>query len=363
MSSKNHRQHRTVRVDSPKATMREHANDRTEWVDYAKGIGIILVVYGHLLSSGYHSGLGIPDHFFELSDSIIYGFHMPLFFFLAGLFVEVSLQKHGYKNYLGNQLRRLVYPYFIWSILQLSVEVIFSSYTQKGTRLSDLFAIVYQPWGQFWFIYALFLMQLTYIIARRLSKSAAIILGIIAVWLFLFPIQIDIAAIAPFSTHFIFFISGILFRTYLWDKIVFKPSIWASIVLFVILAGSGWYIFETLIEPVRLASSNHPFTFLYLSIIGILLCISLAQYLAEKNIFVFLKILGLFSMQIYLAHMLAGVGFRVILLNIFHIQNWMIHIVLGVLFALVAPILLQLLSKSFNFSYLFELPQKTTEPL
>ena len=64
------------------------SNARKDWVDYAKGIGIILVVYGHLLSSGYHAGLSIPKHFFELSDSIVYTFHMPLFFLLSGLFVE-----------------------------------------------------------------------------------------------------------------------------------------------------------------------------------------------------------------------------------------------------------------------------------
>ena len=338
-------------------------NTRTDWVDYAKGIGIILVVYGHLLSSGYHAGLGIPDRFFGLSDSIIYGFHMPLFFLLAGLFVEKSLQDHGAHNYLGNQLRRLVYPYFIWSILQLSVEVIFSAHTQKGTRLSDLFAIVYQPWGQFWFIYALFLMQLIYVIVSRASRLASLILGILGVWLFFNPIRIEIAAIFPFSTHLIFFIGGVLFRKYLWEKSIFKPSIGTIIVLFATLVGSGLFIFENLIEPTRLASSNHPFYFLYLAIVGILFCINLAQYLAEKNIFTVLKTLGLYSMQIYLAHMLAGVGARVFLIKVFNLQSWELHIVLGVLFALAGPVYLQKLAKSFNFSYLFEFPKKSTEPL
>jgi hypothetical protein len=206
-------------------------------------------------------------------------------------------------------------------------------------------------------------MQLAYVTASRLSKSASIILGVLSVWLFFYTIRIEVAAIAPFSSHFIFFISGILFRKYFWDKIDPKPSILAILILFVILVASGWYIFANVIEPVRLASSEHPFYFLYLAIIGIPICNSLAQYLAAKNIFGFLKVLGLFSMQIFLAHMLAGVGFRVILMNIFHIQNWIIHIVLGVLFALVAPVLLQRLSKKYNFSYLFEFPPKMAEPL
>lgn len=338
-------------------------NNRSDWVDYAKGIGIILVVYGHLLSSGYHAGLGIPDHFFELSDSIIYGFHMPLFFLLSGLFVEKSLQKYEPREYLGNQLRRLVYPYFIWSILQMSVEVIFSSHTQKGTSLSDIFAIVYQPWGQFWFIYALFLMQFSYAIANRLTRLGPVILGFIGVGLFFYPIRTEIAALSSFSTHLLFFVSGALFRKYLLDESFFKPSLGAVIILLVTLIVSGLFIFINLVEPIRLASSNHPFFFLYLAVIGILLCINLAQFLAQKNVFPFLKMLGLYSMQIYLAHMLAGVWARVVLTDIFHLQNWVLNIVLSVLFALIAPIILQITSKNVNFSYLFEFPKRTSEPV
>jgi fucose 4-O-acetylase-like acetyltransferase len=331
---------------------------RTDWVDYARGIGIILVVYGHLLSSGYHAGLDIPERFFVFSDSIIYGFHMPLFFLLSGLFVEQSLQKHGSKKYLGNQLRRLVYPYFIWSILQMSIEVIFSNHTQKGTSLSDILAIVYQPWGQFWFIYALFLMQFIFVLANRLGEFAPEILGIIGAGLFFSPIQIEVAALTPFSTHFIFFISGILYRKYLWEKRVIKSSFWTIIISFTVLLSSGLYIFTNAIKPTRLASSNHPFYFLYLAIVGIYFCISLSQYLAGKNIFPFLRTLGLYSMQIYLAHMLAGVGLRVILIEVFKLQNWGLHIVLGVLFALIAPIYLQIITNTLNFPYLFEYPKK-----
>lgn len=48
---------------------------RENWVDIAKGIGIILVVMGHA---------NCP----EIPHGIIYSFHMPLFFFLSGLFIQ-----------------------------------------------------------------------------------------------------------------------------------------------------------------------------------------------------------------------------------------------------------------------------------
>lgn len=46
---------------------------RIDWIDRAKGIGIVLVVLGHTY--------GIPHWLYCL----IYGFHMPLFFLLSGL--------------------------------------------------------------------------------------------------------------------------------------------------------------------------------------------------------------------------------------------------------------------------------------
>ena len=92
--------------------------ERIEWVSYVKGFGIILVVYGHLLSSAYHAHLDISENFFVLCDSIVYSFHMPLFFFLAGIFVEQSFERRGRKAFLLSKARRIAYPYLVWSFLQ-----------------------------------------------------------------------------------------------------------------------------------------------------------------------------------------------------------------------------------------------------
>ena len=64
--------------------------NRSHWVDYAKAIGIVLVVYGHVLKGLHSAGIKMPEAFYELSYSIVYTFHMPLFFFLSGLFFYSS---------------------------------------------------------------------------------------------------------------------------------------------------------------------------------------------------------------------------------------------------------------------------------
>ena len=55
---------------------------RVNWVDTAKGLGIFLVFYGHIIQSFYLTGTS----FALIQVKFIYAFHMPLFFFLSGFF-------------------------------------------------------------------------------------------------------------------------------------------------------------------------------------------------------------------------------------------------------------------------------------
>jgi fucose 4-O-acetylase-like acetyltransferase len=328
---------------------------RANWVDYGKGIGIILVVYAHLLSSAYHGGIQVPAHFFNLSDSIIYGFHMPFFFFLSGLFVEGSFRKRGAKDYLLDKFLRIFYPYIIWSVLQISAEILFSSQTQKGAGIPDLLAIFYRPWGQFWFLYVLLLMHITYVVFSYFGKYTLPLMLIASVIVFFSPISTGLFEIFRFCNHLLFFTVGIVLGRKVMQVETSTPPLWTVILLFVALIGSGYFIFENLLDPMRLAEQSRPFYFLYLSALGIIACSTLAQYLARLDTGRFLQTLGVHSLQIYLVHMLVGVGIRMVLTGVFGIQNWVAHILIGMTFALAIPILMQKISNRLNFPYLFEL--------
>jgi len=76
-------------------------NERTHWIDIARGIGIIFVIYAHVLGS----------HDFRY---LFYAFHMPLFFFLSGILHKNS---EGFTAFLKKSARRLLIPYFIFASL------------------------------------------------------------------------------------------------------------------------------------------------------------------------------------------------------------------------------------------------------
>lgn len=65
--------------------------DRLDWIDLSKGLGIILVVYGHV-ARGVNSA-GLDFDLFNQIDDVIYAFHMPLFFILSGYFFVKSSKK------------------------------------------------------------------------------------------------------------------------------------------------------------------------------------------------------------------------------------------------------------------------------
>ncbi len=144
-------------------------NKRNEYIDYAKGIGILLVVYGHVIVGLNSVKLNISETtILELQKNIIYSFHMPLFFFLSGIFVFKSLKTRNSFNFILNKIKVLIYPLFIWSVLHGGLQVIFSKYVNSNIKLIDLVKIVYLPLPDqhFWFLYSLFLMYITVLILQ-----------------------------------------------------------------------------------------------------------------------------------------------------------------------------------------------------
>ena len=126
---------------------------RDRWVDYAKGIGILLVVYAHVARGLVSASIGLDDPVWRTIDSVIYTFHMPLFFFLSGLFFYGSLQKRGAQALVLTKVDTILYPYIVWSLLQGTAEVLLSRYTNGNVGLARVLNLL-EPRAQFWFLYA-----------------------------------------------------------------------------------------------------------------------------------------------------------------------------------------------------------------
>lgn len=131
---------------------------RVAWIDSARGIGIILVVFAHAQRGLIKAGILPSNDGFLASDATIYAFHMPLFFLLAGLYVGQGVAA-GARPFVKDKLLTIVWPYFLWSTLHILTVMVVADVNQP-LGLPDLLATPWLPVAQFWFLYALFLCHL-----------------------------------------------------------------------------------------------------------------------------------------------------------------------------------------------------------
>ncbi len=96
---------------------------RENWIDIAKGIGIILVIIGHA---------GAPTKI----TKFIYGFHMPLFFLISGyLFDMEKWEKAGLKKLIQKRFKSYIIPYFSLCFINLAINAIYESKNLAGSDL------------------------------------------------------------------------------------------------------------------------------------------------------------------------------------------------------------------------------------
>ena len=81
----------------------EVKSNRLQWADAARGIAILLVLFGHTCPPPY-------------TTAFIYAFHMPLFFFLSGLFMSYDTP---WKTWWQKRVRTLLVPFVIFNLVLL----------------------------------------------------------------------------------------------------------------------------------------------------------------------------------------------------------------------------------------------------
>ena len=131
---------------------------RIRWVDIAKGIGIILVTMGHTRISE------TPVNWWLTS------FHMPLFYFLAGLCFDEN-RYPSYGQYFIRKCIALGYPYVMLSIVVAAL--ISTLYFGDHLTVSGVWkgALRGNPFAPMWFISSLFAVELLFGAMVRFVKS------------------------------------------------------------------------------------------------------------------------------------------------------------------------------------------------
>lgn len=152
-------------------------SNRIAEIDIAKGLGMIFVVYAHIVLA-------------EPALTVIYSFQMPLFFILSGMVMNVS-KYSSVVELFKNKFKKMMLPYYFFCILGVIFVAIskpFICYLNNNSWnnvgkffLQSIYSIVWAPYSlkyftdfntPMWFVPCLLLVELMYyIISRAFEKN------------------------------------------------------------------------------------------------------------------------------------------------------------------------------------------------
>lgn len=130
---------------------------RIDYLDYSKGISIILVVLGHILSKGN-------------IKTYIYSFHMALFFIVSGYLFNCS-KIISFKDFIHKRINGILIPYCTFSIINVLGYYILSGLSFINLKNNLLDSIKFYGIGALWFLPVLFISESIFMFCKTNIKK------------------------------------------------------------------------------------------------------------------------------------------------------------------------------------------------
>ena len=330
---------------------------RIEYLDIAKGIGILLVVLGH-------NDFEVISLFVQ---RLIYSFHMPLFFFLSGYFLNTAVP---FFEFFKKRFHALLKPYLFTIFLIYFTSVSFEKMgfnTAIQRTIKSLYGSgYYLDWVQLWFLPHLFVVGLyAFLFITVVSKlrnrwiSGGILLATLAIALpflnafYPFPLSVlgknyELYGL-PFSLDLVlvtgfFFILGHEIRQATTEK-TFDNGL-------ILLVTGGILLLLNILFPYEIDFNIRLYESFLVNtteaILGILFILALARQIERRTarLASFLKYLGNISLIILLFHVPIQAFWAQKVENV--TGNFPLGIVVGFLMGVIGPILIYEIFIRFN---------------
>jgi len=351
------------------------SDDRVAWIDYAKGVSILLVVIFHVV----HGILLRPDDipfdstWYDPVNAVLALVRMPSFFFVSGLLVAGSVKRDA-RTFIVGKLSAYMWPYLVWSTIHVTLASLLArpGPTSAQAALPSLpVALVLNPVGQFWFLYSLFLSVIVFYLLRRLGLSA---MAILVLWLLVdtcrFTMEWQATTITMGPYHFLtaiwwpffefinlfpYLTIGAIVSAWMMRDFVKLPSLAAALLVIVSMVAL-WFAVGAGIDydsAVPLGRLLVPYGWT-LSVVGICGAMCAALLASRTEAFKFLRSLGRYSLYIFVTHVICAAAMRTLLLRL-GVHDLSVHLVIGMVAGLVPGIAAAHLARPAHLEWLFSL--------
>ncbi|PPG28186.1 hypothetical protein C5D04_00220 [Rathayibacter sp. AY1D2] len=267
-----------------------------EWIDFAKGVAISLVVLYH--SSLFLGFFGLEGYVPKLRTVLLY-FPMPVFFFIAGL-TAARMLTWTFAELWRRRVLALVYLYLLWSFIRVVFYLIVPFSRSEATSPTDplnVLVLPILPSSSYWFIWALAIFSILAWAIRKVPRwiqlSVAGLLSVASTTTGL--LDTDNIGWDRVLQNFIFFLVAMFIpRTFY--RFAARVKVWQALALAVSYIGIIAVI-------VAFDANRIPGVILIASSVAIVLGIAGSQYLVKVRALKIFVTMGQQSFQIYLLHL------------------------------------------------------------
>ncbi len=327
------------------ATRLSPVSERVDWVDYAKGICIVMVVMMHS-TLGVEAAAG-KHGFMHLVVEFARPFRMPDFFLISGLFLARVINR-DWRTYLDRKVVHFVYFYVLWLTIQFAIKAPGMAAEQGWVHVGVMYLQSFiEPFGTLWFIWML---PVFFVLTKATQRVPSTLIWVAAAALEMAHISTGWTAIDEFAARFVYFYSGYLFATYVFamaDRVRTNPGL-------ALVALAAWATINTLL--VFNGVSELPGISLMLGFAGACAIITIGVLLARANWLGALRYCGEHSIVIYLAFFLPMATTRALLLKTNIIPDLGLVSIIVTAVGVLGALVMWWAAKRLGLNFLFERP-------
>ncbi len=310
---------------APNAAPAAGAKGRIDWVDYAKGLSLIMVIMLHS-SLGVQKALGDCTWFAYIVEWAR-PFRIPAFFLLSGLFLARRIN-WPWRDFLDRRVVHFAWFYLVWMHVAILAALPFMlpQVGAEGALKEYLLAYV-DPYSHLWFIY---LLAIFAVVVKLVKDVPAWAVWTVAALLEILPIHTGWMVPDEFAARFVYFYTGYVAAPYVFrfaeDMRRFSlPALAAALVIwafanaalvFTNLPGEPWLALVT--APGVEGVAKLPGISLALGFIGSLAVVAAGVFMARVGgvVFNFVRLVGERSLVVYVAFFLFMAFVRIVLVKV-----------------------------------------------
>ncbi len=180
-------------------------NKRLTYLDLARGIGILLVVLGHL------------EYISESVRGFISAFHMPLFFVISGCLIALKNETNtDFKTLITKKAHGLLIPYLWFSLIYIPIDImnVCIHHIDMNTFIFNITSsFIFSGVGVLWFLPALFIAEVSALLLIKKFIRPYIVIPVtvlLSILLYLSVYYFIPMTDPVLSNLFVYIISGLL---------------------------------------------------------------------------------------------------------------------------------------------------------